>query len=47
MVQECCPPGLYFGPMPLTGWWTGLDPMILATRDIGIQEIYALHTRFP
>lgn len=31
------------------GWWTGLAPddSILATRDIGIQEIYALHTRFP
>jgi Tol biopolymer transport system component len=31
------------------GWWTGLAPddSILATRDIGIEEIYALHTKFP
>jgi len=31
------------------GWWTGLAPddSILATRDIGIQEIYALDTTFP
>jgi Tol biopolymer transport system component len=31
------------------GWWTGLAPdnSILATRDIGIQEIYALDTKFP
>jgi Tol biopolymer transport system component len=31
------------------GAWTGLGPddSILATRDIGIQEIYALDTKFP
>ena len=31
------------------GWWTGLGPddSILATRNIGIEEIYALHTKFP
>ena len=31
------------------GGWTGLAPddSILATRDIGIQEIYALDTHFP
>lgn len=31
------------------GVWTGLGPddSILAIRDIGIQEIYALDTRFP
>jgi len=31
------------------GWWTGLGPddSILAARDIGIQEIYALHVKFP
>ena len=31
------------------GWWTGIAPddSILATRDIGIQEIYALDTKFP
>ncbi len=31
------------------GWWTGLAPddSILATRDIGIQEIYALDVKFP
>jgi Tol biopolymer transport system component len=31
------------------GWWTGLAPdgSILAIRDIGIQEIYALETKFP
>jgi Tol biopolymer transport system component len=31
------------------GWWTGLGPedSILGTRDTGIQEIYALETKFP
>lgn len=31
------------------GWWTGLGPddAILATRDIGTQEIYALNVNFP
>ncbi|MGH9615476.1 MAG: TolB family protein [Acidobacteriaceae bacterium] len=31
------------------GWWTGLGPnnSILAARDIGTQEIYALDTKFP
>jgi Tol biopolymer transport system component len=31
------------------GWWTGIAPddSILATRDIGIQEIYALDVKFP
>jgi Tol biopolymer transport system component len=31
------------------GWWTGLGPddSILGTRDIGIEEIYALDTKFP
>jgi eukaryotic-like serine/threonine-protein kinase len=31
------------------GWWSGLGPddSILGTRDISIEEIYALDTRFP
>jgi eukaryotic-like serine/threonine-protein kinase len=31
------------------GWWTGLGPgdSILAARDIGTEEIYALDTKFP
>jgi hypothetical protein len=31
------------------GWWTGLAPgdSILTLRDTGIQEIYALDTKFP
>jgi WD40 repeat protein len=31
------------------GWWTGLGPddSILGTRDISIEEIYALETKFP
>ncbi|MFZ0663154.1 MAG: protein kinase [Acidobacteriaceae bacterium] len=31
------------------GWWTGLAPddSILAARDIGTQEIYALNVKFP
>lgn len=31
------------------GWWTGLGPddSILAARDIGSQEIYALDVKFP
>ncbi len=31
------------------GWWTGLGPndSILATRDVGTEEIYALDTKFP
>lgn len=31
------------------GWWTGLGPddSILAARDTGIEEIYALDTKFP
>jgi eukaryotic-like serine/threonine-protein kinase len=31
------------------GWWTGLGPddSILAARDIGTEEIYALKTKFP
>jgi len=31
------------------GWWTGLSPddSILAARDISIEEIYALETKFP
>ncbi|HWE49685.1 MAG TPA: protein kinase [Bryobacteraceae bacterium] len=31
------------------GWWSGLGPddSILSTRDISIEEIYALDTKFP
>jgi hypothetical protein len=31
------------------GWWTGLAPddSILGTRDISMEEIYALETKFP
>jgi Tol biopolymer transport system component len=31
------------------GWWTGLGPddSILAARDIGTEEVYALKTKFP
>jgi hypothetical protein len=31
------------------GWWTGLGPddSILGQRDISVEEIYALDTKFP
>lgn len=31
------------------GWWTGIGPddSVLALRDISLEEIYALGTRFP
>lgn len=31
------------------GWWTGLGPddSILGQRDISLEEIYALETKFP
>jgi Tol biopolymer transport system component len=37
---------LALGPF---GWWTGLSPDdgILATRDISIEEVYALDVKFP